>query len=790
MRASRLGAARGAAAALLALAPAAGAGAQPAAPATPATPPAARDAPAGHAAPVSASVAVRNGRPVLLVNGRPAYPLFYALTDVPGGRWSWEELPRRGIESFCAQGVRLVMLDLQPDHYWRETGVTADVARRQLRGAMEACPGAALFVRLNVGAPRWWVRRHPGEVTRYADAEPRPDYAWGVQRSIEDDVLAPARASLASAAWRADAGAAVRELLRQLAATPEGGWLAGVQVAGGVYGEWHYWGFLDHEPDVGAPMQAHFRAWLRARYGTDAALRRAWGRPEASLAAAEVPALAARRRPGAGMFWDPARQRDLIDYYEAQHEAVADDILHFARVVKEAWPRPIVTGAFYGYFYAVFGREAAGGHLQVQRVLRSPHLDYLAGPAAYYPSAVEVGDPYRSRGLLASVRLHGKLWLDEMDQQPPLARCRDSAYAASVRASVAQVRRNALFSLANGSGLWFYDFGPSGFNGGPRLRDHGAAGWWDDPHLMAEVGRLRRTLAGALDRPYETGADVLLVHDTDVFYHLGSTKRATALSHWANNWLPVGVFRSGAVFDPVHLADLDRLDLRPYRTVVFVNTFVLTPAQRRVIAERVARDGRHLVWVYAPGLGDGRRLDPALAAAATGIRLRPADAPGPTRLVADGVADTALTVSVWNDTIRPLLAADDRGAEVLGRYAGTAHAAVARKPLAASTAWFVGLPPADERFWRGLFRRTGAHVYTGPGAVVYAGAGAVVVHVRQGGRRTIRLRNGREVVLDPPGGATVLLDAQTGAVLAREAGGGADDPATESRFGSACAPMP
>jgi hypothetical protein len=653
----------------------------------------AHPAAAQFAGPVSASVVVRGGRPTLLVNGRPEYPMLYSLTDVPGGRWSWEEMPRRGIASFCAAGVRLVTVDLQPEHYWREGGVDAALARRQLRGAAAACPGAALFVRLNVGAPPWWVRRHPEEATRYADTVPRPDHAWGLQRVIEDDVVAPRRASLASARWRADAAAAVGELLRQLARTPEGDRLAGVQVAGGVYGEWHYWGFLDHEPDVGDAMQRYFRAWLRDRYGSDAALRRAWGRADVSLATAAVPGAAARARAGAGMFWDPVRQRDLVDYYEAQHEAVAEDILHFARTVKEAWPRPIVTGAFYGYFYAVFGREAAGGHLQLQRVLRSPHLDYLSAPAAYYPAAVDAGDPYRSRSLAASVRLHGKLWLDEMDQQPPLAHFRDTAYAASARASVAQVRRNVVSTFTKGGGLWFYDFGVSGFNGGPRLRDHGVVGWWDDPALMEEVGRVRRTLAPYLARPYATGADVLLVHDTDVFYHLGSGRRSTALSHWANNWLPVGLFRSGAVFDPVHVADLDRLDLRPYRTVVFVNTYVLTPAQRRVIAERVARDGRHLVWVYAPGYGDGRRLDPALVGDATGIRVRPVEVAGPPRLETDRFADTLLTASVWNDTIRPLFAVDDPAAEALGTYTGTAYAALARKPLAASTRGSSGSPP-------------------------------------------------------------------------------------------------
>ena len=49
-------------------------------------------------------------------------PMFYALTDVPGGRWSWEELPQHNIAQFCKQGVRLFQLDIFFDHLWMPDG--------------------------------------------------------------------------------------------------------------------------------------------------------------------------------------------------------------------------------------------------------------------------------------------------------------------------------------------------------------------------------------------------------------------------------------------------------------------------------------------------------------------------------------------------------------------------------------------------------------------------------------------------------------------------------------------
>lgn len=49
------------------------------------------------------------------------------------------------------------------------------------------------------------------------------------------------RRSLASQAWKRDATQNLKEMLKDLAASPEGRSVVGLQVAGGVYGEWHPW---------------------------------------------------------------------------------------------------------------------------------------------------------------------------------------------------------------------------------------------------------------------------------------------------------------------------------------------------------------------------------------------------------------------------------------------------------------------------------------------------------------------------------------------------------------------
>ena len=98
--------------------------------------------------PISAGVQMYNGAPTIMLNGQPQNPMIYALTDVPGGRWSWEELPRYNMQSFCYHGFKLVQVDLAFDHVWKEDGtLNLDTAQKQLRGVLDVCPGAAIFMR-------------------------------------------------------------------------------------------------------------------------------------------------------------------------------------------------------------------------------------------------------------------------------------------------------------------------------------------------------------------------------------------------------------------------------------------------------------------------------------------------------------------------------------------------------------------------------------------------------------------------------------------------------------------
>jgi hypothetical protein len=696
--------------------------------------------------PLSAVICPHRGRPVLFVNGQPIQPVFYSLTDFPGGRWTGEELPRRNLSLFAEQGFSLFQVDLMLEHLWTsERRLDIGPARRQIRGVRDVCPAAAVVIRLHVNAPPWWNEAHPEECVGYADGPVDSPRTRGIERPLDRDLERSLRQSLASRRWKEEAGAEVREVCRRLSRTPEGAALIGIHISCGVFGEWAYFGFIAHEPDIGPAMTGAFREWLSGKYGGDAALRSAWADDSASLSTAAVPGVEERMHTSDGIFRDPRRERRVIDYFQCQHETLAESALHFCRLVKESWPRPLLTGIFYGYMFSQFGRQAAGGHLDIARILGSPDIDYLAGPQTYQPYSREIGGTGMSRGLPESCALHGKLWLDEMDQPTHLGSVGDKSYSCTLPDAVSLLRRNVAHPLLRGHGLWYYDFGP-------RF----CSGWWDDPVLIAEIRRLKEFFDRRMERDYDSPADVLLLCDMEIFYYTGHSFASDPVSEPALDQLASALYHSGVSFAMAWLCDLEIIDWSRYRAILFANTWLLKPSQIAFIRDKVAKDGRHLLWVYAPGYTDGHHLDTASIAEVTGIAIGRTDIGEPAR---------ACGLAALPSRVEPLFASRDAGAETIQTFEATDIPAVVKKVLPTHTAWFFSLPPVEPEPLRRTLRESGAHIYSDAGDVLFGGGGLLCVHTLRGGPRTITLASGREVRTTLAPRSTTFFDSVTGATL-------------------------
>jgi hypothetical protein len=268
-------------------------------------------------------------------------------------------------------------------------------------------------------------------------------------------------------------------------------------------------------------------------------------------------------------------------------------------------------------------------------------------------------------------------------------------------------------------------------------------------------GRLAR-------KPFVPAADTALVFDTEVYYHVKPTHESNPVLRYVNDSLLVAASHSGAAFDCVYAHDLRRVDWSRYKCVVFANCFVVDAARRDFIKKRVAKDGRHLLWIYAAGYSDDERLDVSLIGGLTGIEV---ERTAPKKAFYSSGCGLPERSCEAETAPSPLFAIADADAEKAAFFSGSKDCAGARRIFPGHTSWYFSLPPDSPDILREIFRQAGAHIYSEAGDAICAGSGLLMIHTAKGGHRTLNFKGGRERVVELPPASTSLFDLEGGEEL-------------------------
>ncbi len=723
--------------------------------------------------PLSARVEMRGDRPRLVINDQVVNPLFYGLTDCPGSRWSWEEVPARNIQVFAENGVSLFQVDLWFEQLFDENGkFDLSLVRRQIAGVKEASAGGGVMIRIHVNAPDWWCHRFPEECVGYADTEPDKSKPWGLVRPLIGDNGRPFRASFYSKKWKKWALANLTEFCRELSGTLEGGSVMGIQLSNGVYGEWHQFGFQQHDPDAGPAAREAFIQFLRNRYENLPTLNEAWRQDIGDWNEIRVPNTPEREVADEGILRDPSKRRWVIDYYQFLHVEMAGLIIDLAAAVRESWPREIVIAVFYGYFHGMFGRLAEGGQLALERILAAPEIDCLCGPQSYREEARGMGGTGHSRGLLGPIVRAGKLWLDEMDEPTSYVGCSwDASFEGTIEDDVAVMRLNVLHPIIRGGGMWWYDFGPNAPT--PEAAGYGVSGAWDHPTLMKDVASLAGIVAEKIDLDCSRAADVLVVHDLSSFYYAvggrmdpGSERLGDktancgdVTSAYAIDYLTAGLLKSGLIHDEILLSEIETHDLSRYRLVFFATTPILTEEIRKVLKEKLSDFCGHVVLLSYFGWSDGQEMVASLAHELGGFDPEIIEMDRPVqRLELDGIVDEQdLAEKMPVVTITAPVT-------TVGQWAD-GRASAGYRCEGESVWWYFAISPGNPGFLRALGRRAGCHVVNDSDDTTLLGCGLLVIHSVSGGERVIRMPEGQTFSLELRPRSTTVMDAVTGQIL-------------------------
>ncbi|MBL7646916.1 MAG: beta-galactosidase [Candidatus Hydrogenedentes bacterium] len=592
-------------------------------------------------------------------------------------------------------------------------------------------PEAKLMIQLYMDTPAWWSAQHPEELLRLSNGEttfgeklfalPRP----GELPSIASDV------------WRADMKRVIEVLIDHVAQSDYGARVIGYQVTGQKTQEWYHWSMNTPElGDYSAPMVKAWRGWLRARYGTDEALHAAWHQPDATLDTAAIPTKEERYGAADATFRDPVKEAHVIDFHRFWSDIMADTIAYFAGVVKEKTGHTKVVGGFYAYSFEFAELAEDAGHLALGRLMECPDLDFIMAPASYHRRNLKGGQSC-FRAPLLSLRQHGKLFWNDFDPASFKILDKDKAALApwidvlavtdTAEEFTWMMGRELGNALANGVNMAWFDL-------------HG--GYYDDPTILAHVAKQRKIREAALGRDRRSTAQILVVFDEDSMHYLkfrDPLVRKVLIEQLAE--LPFV-----APYDSMLLSDLGRVDPAQYKLVIMANTFKLDRPQRDVLSQTILRDGRTVLWLYAPGYfaEPGTPGSAAAMEALTGIPI--------VSVTADQVVAAPLLASGASVEIPPM-----QGQQFAAQAADGTVAVVGNAGREGWRSVYSSRVPLPATYLREIASAAGVHLYSdNPKDQVYAsGAWLTLAASGDAGPRTIRLRT-----------PATVRDAYTGAEIA------------------------
>jgi hypothetical protein len=525
--------------------------------------------------------------------------------------------------------------------------------------------------------------------------------------------------------------------------------------------------------DYSQPMRRHFRSWLRHTYGDDlAALRAAWNNSRVTFETAEVPSQEDQLQTKLYTFRDPARERNVIDYYQCLADLSADLVIDFCRTAKEATQGTKLAGAFYGYLMELalnggfFGERPESdyseyqrsGHLGLRRVLESPYVDFLVGPYCYLFRGIGGDAPAEQPA--ESARLHGKLIIVEDDTRTHINHDPDFGHVNSLSESVAILQRNFAQVVTHGQGIWwlFESIDPA-----------------QEPAFAPLLRNFRELGDFLVQTDRAPSAEIAVLLDDESFlYESDRINLDLPLINQQQLW---GLARTGAPYDVYLLQDFIEGRLKPYKLYIFLNPLRLDRKRREALNLELRKDGRVALWIYAPGfLEDGPSLEHMRDL--TGFKFAMGKQPwGPLMHVADFTHPITKGLPqdlFWgtNNKLSPIFYLDDPEARELGRVVfskGNCKPSMGVKSFPGWTSIYVAAPNLPAPVLRGIAGFSGVHLYSQDGDVLYAARNLLAVHTVSGGDRTFRLPRREEEVYDLFERRTVARDTSEVRVTLRPA---------------------
>ncbi len=292
---------------------------------------------------------------------------------------------------------------------------------------------------------------------------------------------------------------------------------------------------------------------------------------------------------------NPQHEQDIIDYVQFSGDVIVDAVLEFAAETRALIPRERQIGMFFGYILELSGTCA--GHLEYERLYASDDIDFFISPGTYKDRPMGGGSgfmvPY------ATLKRYGKKFLHEIDHRTHTYNCDLDEYVSigwmvpwkDQAETDAGLKREFALATINQTSLWCFDMW---------------GGVFITQETMKIVEKSRKIWEKHTAKSLKSVAEVALVVDPQSarLLHDKNPLCSKIYSETRNK-----LNRLGAPFDVLSVNDLAAGYASQYKLLVMPGLFELTPERDAMLKKYIFNSGRTILFIYAPGISDGERLD-------------------------------------------------------------------------------------------------------------------------------------------------------------------------------------
>ena len=674
----------------------------------------------------TAKVTGAGSRPYFEINGRKYAPIYFLMS----GGFSRDPTSRDCmIRNALAAGCDVLRFGTAFAEFWKaEDSFDFSGLDRRLAAIDFCAPEAKIILNVNAAMPTWWLEKNPDDRTAYFGGKPP---------HRQND-----RQALASKKWLKDARAGFRALIRHLQQSPYADRIIGLALSEGWNSEW-FWSYIDDKQRFAmagySPADlATFRSYLKERYRTDEALRKAWNMPDVTLENAPMPTDKQWGKGNVGILLDPKKDMQLIDWFRFRNRGLGEAITTLGRYVKEETGGKWMAGVYYGYFLAfsnIYNRLQTVGHLDIERVARSPYIDFLTAPSFYTWRRSGQSDAVMQAA--ESFTAHGKLVIVEQDLRTFGETSNyevRTGMLSNPEQSVGAIDRSIALTMTRGVGTHWYEMYEN---------------WFREPVLIEVMKEGKRAYEKLGEVKGTTPVEVTLVSDPEsamfVQLNAGNGLHVASVGEMQRRFAEAAV-----PFRQVMLRDLLEKDVIPASKFYIVNNLIkLDDRDRLALMKRFEDEKATVLWLYGAGVSTSAEGPSAKKMSELlGIEFKmDTSTRRPKLLLKPGWGVESCTNF---NTSSPWFLPVSGFSEVIGTLSDGSPGLVKWRKNGV-THYFSVLMNLPPRLLRTLLKKAGVHVYAKGDDPVLVGNDVVALHAKSDGAKSIDLPAGTvmEAVLGP-----------------------------------------